>query len=48
MKEGTEMKKKYAAPEVEIIEFESEDVITTSGGVPDYSAPNTPGKEGWG
>ena len=48
MKEGTEMKKKYETPEVEITEFESEDVIATSGSVPDYSAPNTPGKEGWG
>ena len=25
------MKEKYTAPEMEIIEFESEDVITTSG-----------------
>ena len=38
----------YEGLEMEIIVFESEDVIATSGGVPDYSAPNTPGKEGWG
>ena len=29
------MKETYAAPEIEIVEFECEDVITTSGIIPD-------------
>ena len=28
------MEKKYVTPEMEITEFETEDVITTSGGIP--------------
>lgn len=28
------MKERYVAPEIEIVEFETEDVITTSGEVP--------------
>ena len=40
------MEKKYITPEMEITEFENEDVITTS--PPDYTDPNTPGGEGWG
>lgn len=31
--EVSEMKEKFEKAEIEIIEFESEDVITTSGGV---------------
>ena len=29
------MKEIYTTPEIEVIEFESEDVITTSGGIDD-------------
>ena len=34
------MKEKYTAPEMEIVEFEVEDVITTSGG--DNNTPELP------
>ena len=40
------MEKKYITPDMDITEFEVEDVIEAS--VPDYSEPNTPGEEGWG
>ena len=32
-KERMSMKEKYNTPEMEIVEFEAEDIITTSGGV---------------
>lgn len=31
-KEGIKMEKNYIAPELEIIEFDNEDIITTSNG----------------
>ena len=40
------MEKKYITPDMEIAEFTTEDVITTS--PPIYDDPNTPGGEGWG
>ncbi len=39
------MKTTYYTPELEIIEFDTEDVITTS--PPDVNNPDTP-KDGWG
>ena len=30
------MKETYTAPEMEVVEFESEDIITTSATVPDF------------
>ncbi len=33
------MKQIYTEPELEIIEFDAEDVITTSPSVPDYGLP---------
>lgn len=32
-KDDEKMKKEYVEPEMEIIEFETEDIITTSGGI---------------
>lgn len=34
-KGGHTVKEKYISPEIEIVEFECEDVITTSGIIPD-------------
>ena len=43
------MEKKYITPEMEITEFETEDVITTSGGIPtDSENPGQDGGSGWG
>jgi hypothetical protein len=43
------MDKKYISPEMEIIEFEAEDVIVTSGGIPTGGSGNGDAGEGnWG
>jgi hypothetical protein len=43
------MEKKYFTPEMEITEFETEDVITTSVGIPTTSSGNGESGEGnWG
>ena len=41
------MEKNYIIPDMDITEFDNDDVITASG-TPSWSAPNTPGEEGWG
>ncbi len=39
------MKEKYVAPEMEVVEFETEDIITSSGGIGDTPfAPAEPGQ----
>ena len=35
----TSMKERYETPEMEIVEFETEDIITTSGNADDNSLP---------
>ena len=35
----TNMKERYEIPEMEIVEFETEDIITTSGNADDNSLP---------
>lgn len=37
------MKEKYTAPEMEVVEFETEDIITTSGETP--IVPAEPGQD---
>ena len=43
------MKMKYVDPEIEITEFDNEDVITTSGGIPtdDSSGRGDSGEGNW-
>ena len=36
------MKEKYEAPEMEVVEFEAEDIITTSGGEWEPETPIAP------
>ncbi|MBQ9136598.1 MAG: hypothetical protein IJX66_10980 [Lachnospiraceae bacterium] len=42
MLEMREMKEAYVTPEMEIVSFETEDVITASGGLTDPIDPNDP------
>ena len=38
----TNMKERYEIPEMEIVEFETEDIITTSGNADDNCLPGMP------